>query len=420
MLRSMYSGVSGLRSHQVYMDNVGNNIANVNTTGYKSTSVIFSDMLSQILTGAGAPTELTGGTNPAQVGLGTQIAGIQTSFVQGAAQLTGRSTDMAIQGDGFFITRLGGENLYTRAGALSFDATGSLVAPNGAVIQGWVADATTGQVDINAPLQDLNIPIGQILQPVETSRVDLGGNLPSDAEVGDTLITTIDVIDAQGTPMAITMSFTKTGADAWDVTATTPDPANPGTDIDLLTPAESITFDSVTGLPNVAAIDLPTAGLPGTWDGANLSLDLGEPGDPDGLVQFAGEQTMTALNQNGAEIGFLRSFSIDQSGMISGVFSNGLRRNLGQVALANFNNPTGLERAGDTSFRATANSGEAALGVAGTGALGSIAGGTVEMSNVDIAAEFTNMIAAQRGFQANSRVITASDEILQDLVNMKR
>src|SRR5688500_14944088 len=129
MLRSMYSGVSGLRSHQVFLDTVGNNIANVNTTGYKSSSVIFSDMLSHILTGAGAPTGFAGGTNPAQVGLGVQVAGIQTSFVQGAVQLTGRSTDMAIQGDGFFVTQLNGQQMFTRAGALSFDANGSLVAP---------------------------------------------------------------------------------------------------------------------------------------------------------------------------------------------------------------------------------------------------------------------------------------------------
>ena len=419
MLRSMYSGVSGLRSHQLYMDTVGNNIANVNTTGYKSSGVIFSDMMSQILSGAGAPTELSGGTNPAQVGLGTRIAGIQTSFLQGAAQLTGRATDMAIQGEGFFITRTGNDTLYTRAGALSFDANGSLVTPNGGVIQGWAADAN-GELDINSPVTDLALPIGQILQPNETSVVSLGGNLPANAEVGDTIVSTIDVVDAQGAPLSITMSWAKTADDTWDLTATTPDPANPGSEIDLISPAQQVTFDPATGLPSSASVTFPTSGLPGQWTGTDITLDLGEPGDPDGLVQFAGEQTMTALSQDGSEIGFLSSFSIDPSGMISGVFSNGLRRQLGQVALANFNNASGLERAGDTAFRATANSGEAALGVAGTGQLGSIAGGTVEMSNVDLAAEFTNMIAAQRGFQANSRVITASDEILQDLVNMKR
>ncbi|WP_341252560.1 flagellar hook protein FlgE [Euzebya pacifica] len=419
MLRSMYSGISGPRSHQIYMDTVGSNIANVNTTGYKSSGVIFSDMLSQVLTGAGAPGELSGGTNPAQVGLGTRIAGIQTSFVQGATQLTGRATDMAIQGDGFFVARSGGENLYTRAGSLSFDANGALVTPSGGIIQGWSANAN-GVVDINSPVTDLTVPIGQILQPNESTSVQLGGNLPADAEVGDAIVTTIDIVDSRGTPLPLTLTWTKTGDDAWEVSATTPDPANPGSNLDLISPATPVTFDPSTGLPSIGSTTIATAGLPGEWAGTDVTVDFGEPGDPDGLVQFSGEQTMTALGQDGSEIGFLRSFSIDPSGLISGVFSNGMRRDLGQVALAAFNNPTGLERAGDTAFRATANSGEAAMGVAGTGPFGSIAGGTVEMSNVDLAAEFTNMISAQRGFQANSRVITASDEILQDLVNMKR
>jgi flagellar hook protein FlgE len=420
MLRSMYSGVSGLRSHQVYLDTVGNNIANVNTTGYKSSSVIFSDMLSQILTGAGAPTDLNGGTNPAQVGLGTQVAGIQTSFVQGAVQLTGRATDMAIQGDGFFITELGGQQMYTRAGALSFDASGALVAPNGARIMGWNAGAA-GQINTNGPIAPLGLPIGQILTPSATTAVQLGGNLPADAAVGDTITTSIDVIDDQGAAFPLTMTWEKTGPDAWSVSATMPDPADPSATVDVLA-ATPVTFDPATGLPSTTSIPLTAANLSlgGGQFTEDAAIGLGEPDDPDGLVQFAGEPTMSALSQDGAEIGFLRSFTIDGSGVVSGMFSNGLRRNLGQIALATFNNPAGLQRAGDTSFTATVNSGEPQIGAAGTGNLGSIAGGAVEMSNVDLAAEFTNMIAAQRGFQANSRVISASDEILQDLVNLKR
>lgn len=422
MLRSMYSGVSGLRSHQVFLDTVGNNIANVNTTGYKSSSVIFSDMLSQILSGAGAPTGFAGGTNPAQVGLGTQIAGIQTSFTQGAVQLTGRSTDMAIQGDGFFVTEMDGQRMYTRAGALSFDANGSLVAPNGAIIQGWQA-APDGTIDTNAPIGDLGIPIGQILAPRASSEIMIGGNLPADAAVGDTVITTIDVVDDQGATFPVTITWEKTAANAWGMSATMPDPGTPGATVDVIAaPGTPVTFDPATGLPTPANLTF-TAGQLGVGGGqftGDITVGFGAPGDADGLVQFAGETTMSAISQDGAEIGFLRSFNIDATGVVSGVFSNGLRRNLGQIALANFNNPAGLERAGDTSFTPTANSGEPQFGVAGQGNLGSIAGGTVEMSNVDLAAEFTNMISAQRGFQANSRVITASDEILQDLVNLKR
>jgi flagellar hook protein FlgE len=418
----MYSGVSGLRSHQVFLDTVGNNIANVNTTGYKSSSVVFSDMLSQILTGAGAPTLQAGGTNPAQVGLGTQVAGIQTSFVQGAVQLTGRSTDMAIQGDGFFITELAGQRMYTRAGALTFDAAGSLVSPSGARIMGWNA-AADGSINTNGPVQALGIPIGQILAPTATTSLDLGGNLPADAPVGTTLTTSIDVVDAQGAAYPLTMTWEKTGDNAWSLTATMPDPTDPTATVDVIgAPGQAVTFDPATGLPSTTSITLTAAQLSagGGEFTADATIELGAPGDPDGLVQFAGEPTMSALYQNGAEVGFLRAFTIDGSGVVTGTFSNGLRRNLGQIALATFNNPAGLERVGDTSFTATVNSGEALIGAAGTGQLGSIAGGAVEMSNVDLAAEFTNMIAAQRGFQANSRVISASDEILQDLVNLKR
>jgi flagellar hook protein FlgE len=422
MLRSMYSGVSGLRAHQVFLDTVGNNIANVNTTGYKSSSVIFSDMLSQILVGAGAPTAQQGGSNPAQVGLGTQVAGIQASFVQGAVQLTGRATDMAIQGEGFFVTELNGQRLFTRAGALSFDAAGNLVSPGGGRIMGWNADAT-GAINPNGPIAPLGIPIGQILEPTATSTVELGGNLPADAAVGDQQTTSIEVVDDQGALHPLTFTFTKTADGTWAVTATMPDPADPAATVDVIgAPGSPITFDPATGLPSTTELTLTAAQLGaggGQWSG-DVTVSLGEPGDPDGLIQFAGEGTVGALSQDGAEIGFLRSFDIDSAGVVSGTFSNGLRRNLGQIALASFNNPAGLERTGDTSFLATVNSGEALIGQAGTGQLGSIAGGAVEMSNVDLAAEFTNMIAAQRGFQANSRVISASDEILQDLVNLKR
>ncbi|WP_370327643.1 flagellar hook protein FlgE [Euzebya sp.] len=422
----MYSGVSGLRGHQTYLDTVGNNIANVNTTGYKSSSVVFSDMLSQILSGAGAPTALAGGTNPAQVGLGTSIAGIQTNFTQGAVQLTGRATDMAIQGEGFFVTQIAGQRQYTRAGSLSFDAAGQLVTPSGAVVQGWAANAQ-GQINTNGPIGNLGIPIGQILEPVATESVSIGGNLPADATVADSIVTSIDVVDEQGGAHPLSLTWTKLADNQWEVTAEMPDAAGVMQPVAVSggtgTPANVVNFDPLTGLPDIegltmAAGDLVTAS--GAQFSLDVELDFGEAGDADGLVQFAGESTMSALSQDGAEIGFLRSFSIDQSGIISGVFSNGLRRNLGQVALANFNNPGGLERVGDTSFIPSPNSGEPQLGIAGQGGLGSISGGSVEMSNVDLAAEFTNMIAAQRGFQANSRVISASDEILQDLVNLKR
>lgn len=414
MLRSMFSGVSGLRTHQVMMDVIGNNIANVNTAGYKSGSVVFQDLLSQLLRGAGGPVPGLGGTNPAQVGLGVRLAGISTSFGQGALQLTGRSTDLAIQGDGFFVTSLGTQQLFTRAGAFSFDTEGKLVTADGAVAQGWVADPLGG-IDRNAPLADLKMPLGQVLAPVQSQTVTLGGNLPADAAVGDTITSSIKVYDAQGTQVTLTFQFTKTASDQWSVQAMSPDAT--GTLQPVGAPA-TMPFDPTTGQLSPA----PTYSVtpPGVWDANGISVNFGTVGATDAVSQYSGTTSIAALSQDGSALGTLQSFSIGQDGVVTGVFSNGRTQSIGQLALASFNNPAGLEKAGGASFRATANSGLAQIGAAGSGGRGLISGGMLEMSNVDLAQEFTNLIVAQRGFQANSRVITASDELLQDLVNLKR
>src|SRR5947209_3361564 len=340
MLRSMFSGVSGLRSHQTMMDVIGNNIANVNTVGYKSASVVFQDLLSQTIRGAGVPDSAAngaGGTNPAQVGLGVTIAGISNNFTQGASQLTGRSTDLSIQGDGFFVVRNNGQQLYTRAGSLNFDALGRLTTADGSILQGWTADGS-GAINANASVGDLSMPLGQSTAPTATGNLRLGGNLPAT----------------------------------------------------------------------------------GSWGTNPIAVDFGASGDAQALRQFAGQSTVAALSQDGSALGTLQSFTIGQDGIVTGVFSNGRTRPIGQIALAGFSNASGLEKTGNSLDRASVNSGLAQVGQAGSGGRGTLSGSTLEMSNVDLAQEFTNLIIAQRGFQANSRVITASDELLQDLVNLKR
>lgn len=409
MLRSMFSGVSGLRSHQTMVDVIGNNIANVNTFGFKSSTVMFQDLLSQVLTGAGVPTATAGGTNPAQVGLGVKVAGVSTSFTQGASQLTGRSTDLSIQGDGFFIVRQGAETLYTRAGALSFDAMGRLVSPDGAVLQGWLADAT-GAINTNAAATDLSMPLGQSLAPQATASMEIGGNLDAATPLGQSIVTAITVYDQLGTALSVSGRFTRTAANTWDVEVDTNGDST-------YEPVSTITFDGTTGTllsPN------PTfTMLSGNFAGP-LTMDFGAAGSPNALVQFAGASSVAAVSQDGYPLGALQSFTIGQDGVVTGVFSNGRNRPLGQIAMAGFTNPMGLEKAGGSLFRPTVNSGLANIGVAGSGGRGTLLGSTLEMSNVDLAREFTNLIIAQRGFQANSRVITASDELLQDLVNLKR
>jgi flagellar hook protein FlgE len=284
VLRSLFAGISGLRVNQTMLDVTGNNIANANTTGFKASTTVFQDTLSQMLTNASAAGDTRGGTNPMQVGLGVQVGGIATNFGQGSNQLTGRGTDLMLQGDGFFVTRSGEETQYTRAGAFTFDETGTLVTPSGNRVQGYALDAA-GE------------PTGGLI----------------------------------------------------DVTQGTAD----------LTPAV-----------------------------------------PAGVE--------------------LTSYGIGADGVLRGVFSDGVQRDMARIAIADFTNPMGLEKVGETSYRASANSGDADYGVPGEDGNGKIVAGALEMSNVDLAAEFTNLILAQRGFQASSRVITTSDSVLEDLVNIKR
>lgn len=389
MLRSLFSGISGLRAHQQMMDVTGNNIANVNTTGYKTSQAVFQDTLSQMVNAAGAPQNGAGGTNPAQVGLGVRLASINANFGQGAAQTTGKSTDLMIQGDGFFVVKSGGESLYTRAGSFTFDANGSLTTPTGLIVQGW--GATDGQVNTAGAPGNIKLPIGVSLAPTVTENITLTGNFSNEAAVGATKVIPIKVYDAAGAANSMNTTFTKTDATTW--TLSLPDGSS-----------RPITF------PNGKAAGDPD----GTVTVGAYKFDIKD------LTQFSGSTEARVSNSDGSGAGVLSSYTVSNTGQIVGVFSNGLKESLGQVALANFNNVNGLEKIGDSMFRSTVNSGLAQVAPAGSAGLGLITSGALEMSNVDLAQEFTNLVIAQRGFQANSRIITTSDEILQELVNLKR
>ncbi|MEU4213866.1 flagellar hook protein FlgE [Actinoplanes sp. NPDC026623] len=399
MLRSLFSGISGLRAHQQMMDVTGNNIANVNTTGYKSSQTVFQDTLSQMINAAGAPQNGSGGTNPAQVGLGVRTASINANFSQGAAQTTGKAGDMMIQGDGFFVVKSGNESVYTRAGSFTFDANGSLTTPNGQIVQGWGAD-TNGMVNTAGAPGDIKLPIGISLAPEATTKFTLTGNLSFEAPVdatgltpGSSKVIPIPVIDANGASGTLNVTMTKTGVDEW--TASTPS-------------GSSVVINFVNGKPEVGGVPVTNIALDG------LDVDITD------VTQYSGSTEARVSASDGSGAGILSSYTVSNTGQIVGVFSNGLKQTLGQLALANFNNVNGLEKIGDSMFRSTVNSGLAQVGSAGSAGLGLITNGALEMSNVDLAQEFTNLVIAQRGFQANSRIITTSDEILQELVNLKR
>ncbi|CAI3792958.1 flagellar hook protein FlgE [Pseudarthrobacter sp. MM222] len=388
MLRSLYSGISGLRAHQTMLDVTGNNIANVNTAGFKASSTQFQDTLSQVQQGATGPQAETGGTNPAQVGLGVRVAGVSTNFSQGSSQSTGRATDLMISGDGFFVTSKGGNQLFTRAGSFSPDAANQLVSPDGGILQGW--PATNGVIDAGGPVGDITLNPNTMVAK-ETNAVTLDGNLPSDAPDNTKLDRLVKVYDAAGAERSLTVTFTKAGS-TWNMAATDNGTTSNG----------SVTYTD----------GQRTAG--GNFTVNGITIDVSK------VSGYATMSSLAVSGQNGAAVGKLESYTLGNDGSLIGSFSNGIKEVLAKIALAKFTNPAGLEKSGGSSYVATGNSGGVQLGAAGDPGMGTLTGGTLEMSNVDLSQEFTNLIVAQRGFQANARIITTSDEVLQELGNLKR
>jgi flagellar hook protein FlgE len=418
MMRSMNSAVSGLRNHQTYMDVVGNNIANVNTTGFRASRVAFQDMLSQTARSAGAPTTDRGGTNPQQVGLGVTLGSIDTIQTQGNLESTGKPTDLALEGDGYFVVNDGDRSYYTRDGAFDRSIDGSLVNAAGLKVMGWQGKA--GSVDTTRQLEPITIPLGQGMRASASTVVKPAGNLASSTPTVDTVPATnanvvktdVSIRDSLGQSHTVSVTFTHTGANAWSWVATSPATAT--------TPATplangALTFDANGQLLTPIAGAMPPVTFPAAngADPTEMTLDLS------GLTQLDGASDLQAT-ADGAAAGYLTTFAVDKTGVITGVYSNGVREELGQIAVATFANPGGLSKTGGNLWDVSANSGQPQVGAAGIGGRGSVSPGTLEMSNVDLAQQFTNMIKAERGFQANSRVITASDQILQDLVNLIR
>lgn len=411
MLRSMSVAISSLRNHQVYMDMVAGNIANVNTTGYKASRISFQELLSQTLRASSAPRGGISGLNPIQIGLGMALGGIDTMFGQGSLQDTGRLTDLAIQGDGFFVLDSGNGFVYSRDGVLDIGLDGSLVnVATGMKVQGWMAGAS-GVVDTSQEVSNITIPFGQSMARA-SGTVGFQGNVSAEAVSGDTVETTIGIYDSQGTRHTIRLTFTRSPAsNEWTWAASTSD-----AEITNITPAgTTIDFDTSGQYDtNNPATTIQITYNNGAASPSTVNLDF------TALTQLAGSGNISPTNQDGLPPGTLTTFAVSTTGEVSASFSNGLTRKVGQIALSRFLNSGGLKKVGQSLFASSANSGTPQIGLPENGGRGHISSGYLEMSNVELAREFTNMIAAQRGFQANSRVITSSDELLQELVNLKR
>ena len=558
LLNSLFAGVSGLRNHQSMMDVIGNNIANVNTIGFKGSRVTFSDTFNQFVKAGTNPTDGTGGTNSFQVGLGMKVNSIDRNWNQGTFERTGITTDLALQGQGLFILKSNGQQLYSRAGAFIFDADGKLVNPqNGAVVQGKVANGL-GDIPAGTTLQDIVIDKNLRLPAVKTTEAVWGGNLQSSS----TTIRT-DTVELVGNCKKDALTTTYPGAaydpldpDTYDVSTiynkdgvgyqlwsyyteaagawTYHYEIRDSTGAALATPitgSQLLAFDATTGVcttnqinitdstekidyklnfssmtnlvadtnvvsrldkgetpeavlgsvtifdslgnPHILSIEFnhvdnnrwswettvpSTSGTLGSnaygelifnsngtiqsiWQAGNqvtssppvpqinftplsgaesqlIDLDFGT--GTAGVTQTNLSSQIAALSQNGSASAALSNLNIDQYGKIIGIFSNGNSRTLAQIMVATFANLNGLVSVGDNMYNVAANSGDPRVDSPGENSVTTIQSGALEQSNVDLSEEFTKMIVSQRGFQANARVVTTADNLLQEITNLIR
>lgn len=427
-MRSMYSGVSGLRIHQTKMDVIGNNIANVNTVGFKASRVTFSEVFSQTVQGASGASENSGGTNPMQIGLGASISSIDVDMTEGAAQRTDNPLDLKIEGEGFFVVSDITGNKFTRAGAFRIDEAGNLVNPDGLNLMGWYPDAATGEIEKTkvVPLQVLNAD-NMYVEPTLTESITLSGNInKNDPQLATGSPFTFNFYDSLGYKYTAELTIESTAQEnefqfSLDPNGITDSNGNTITGFNMA--PVTITFNNATGKIDTIAPDFEITGLDTNFSEFADPLEI----DASGLTMFAGNTTVKGFagDENGIgagnQAGAISGFEVGADGKVLGRYTNGETKLLGQIVITTFQNPAGLQKIGANLFTTTSNSGDFdGIGQDITSTGGSFNAGVLEMSNVDLSREFTEMITTQRGFQANSRIITSSDEMLQELVNLKR
>jgi flagellar hook protein FlgE len=428
---SFSAGLSGLAAHATALNVIGNNLANMNTIGFKASTVAFQDLVSQS----------SGGSNGlTQLGLGVTTGSVSHVFTQGSIENSRESTNVAIQGNGLFVVRNDSSTVYTRAGNFSFNDDGELVTPDGYKVQGYTQiDPATGAVITTGEPTDILVPPGVLRPPKATSQFAISSNLDATAAVGSVFTASVQVYDSLGAPHVMTITYTKTAAAGWNYAITVPGAeVNPPPAGGAPAPvaAGSVTF----GAGGQVATITPTApssgggAAPGTitdiqftaptWaNGATagtLTWDIVDANNLVSLTGFSSTSSTSSKSQNGGPAGLVDSISIAEDGSVLATFGAGQTVAVAQLAVANFTNPKGLVKLGANKYGESLAAGLPNVGVAGTGGRGTLIGAALEQSNVDIAQEFTQMILAQRGYQANSKSITVSDELLVDTLNIKR
>jgi|WetSurMetagenome_2_1015567.scaffolds.fasta_scaffold00033_49 flagellar hook protein FlgE len=414
ILSSLYTGVSGLNANGQWLSVIGDNIANVNTVGFKSSTMSFGDILSQSFTG--------GGTSTSQIGRGVNVDAVTTIFSQGTFETTSSGLDIAIDGEGFFIVNSAGTRAYTRAGAFKLDDNGNIVNSSGAILQGYVGDTNV--------IGNLNVSTSQSAASA-TSTANISANLNAD----DTAITTawgtwtagtttaptstlynestsLTVYDSLGGAHQLSAYLTKTADNTWSAHYVYQDAngnyQNAGTQEPIVFTDAGVLQSGGTGTATIA--DWGN----GSTTGQAIAVDL------TGTTQYASDFSVNSLTQNGYSSGSVSNIAIGEDGVITGTFTNGQTRTLGQVALARFNAPTELAKLGNNLYAQSSESGTPIVGAPETSGLGRTLANSLELSTVDLAEQFTQLITAQRGFQANTKIITTTDELLNLLISIKQ
>ncbi len=428
-MASFFIPLTGLQSDSVALNTIANNLANMNTTAYKSETTNFADLFYQQIGSTGAG-------DPIAVGAGSKVASNATSFTQGSNNSTGKATDVALDGNGFFVVGDGsGSNEYTRAGNFSLDSNGNLMTTNGLNVMGY--PAVNGVVNTNAPLAPINIPVGQVQMPQASSTMGMTANLDSSSATGTQFPAPVTIYDSLGEPHVVTATFTQASSAAspntWDYSIALPSADYSGAapapitgtmqfdtsgNLTTVTPSGGTAQTVGTAAGDVSSIPLSFTGLAG--GAANLNMNwnlLGASGTPT-ISQVDTASAVSATTQNGYPSGQYQSFTINSDGTVTASYSNGQKQNVGQLALANVANLQGLKHLGNGDYATTLASGAASVGVSGAAGLANVQDGALEASNVNISAEFSNLIIAQRAFEANAKSVTTFDTVTQDTINM--
>ena len=423
-MASFFIPLTGLEADSTALNTIANDLSNMNTTAFKGQAANFSDLFYQQVGSAGSG-------DPVQVGAGTQVASISTDFTQGSINSTGSATDVALNGNGFFVVNNGGVSEYTRDGNFSLDSSGNLISQNGLSVMGY--PAVNGVVNTNSPLTRISIPVGQVEPPKASTTMNMTANLNATSAAGATFPAQVTVYDSLGVSHVATVTYTQTGTNTWsysvalpagDFASGTSTPVtgtmtfNANGNLTSVTPAGGAAQTVGTAAGDIAQIPLNFTGLA---DGAApLTMQwnlLGTNGTPT-ISQVSASSAVSATTQNGYASGQYQSFTIGSDGTVSATFSNGQQLAVGQVALANVTNLQGLRMLGDGDYATTMASGAASIGTSGTAGLGTLQDGALEESNVNISAEFSNLIIAQRAFEANSKAVTTFDTVTQETINM--